>query len=343
MALVVGLMYNLGKHAPPADGEPPDANAEFDSEETVLAIASALAAGGYDVVRIEGNEQAYDRLREVRPDIVFNITEGLRGESRESHIPCMLEMLGIPYTGSGPLALAVSLDKPAAKKIFAYHGVPTPQFRSIAPGEPADVSGLRFPLFVKPAREGSSKGIESNAVCHTPAELAERVAFIHDVYRQPALVEEFLSGREFTVGIIGNAEPHLLPIMELNYAAVPTEHGAVYSRRFKAEWDADQYYLCPAPVSDELAEQIRHTALDAYRALGCVDVGRVDLRLDAAGVPHVLEINPLPGLTPGYSDLCRVAAADGLSYLDLIHRIVNSALDRYGLTRKPGPRLAQSA
>ncbi|HWI52763.1 MAG TPA: D-alanine--D-alanine ligase, partial [Symbiobacteriaceae bacterium] len=181
MALTVGLMFNLGKNEPPEEGEPPDAHAELDSEQTVKAIASALASAGHEVVLIEGDEEAYLKLREVHPDIVFNICEGLRGESRESQVPAMLEMLGIPYTGSGVLALALSLDKAAAKKMLLYHGVPTPAFRTIAPGETINSDGLHFPLFVKPANEGSSMGISPASRVTTPAELLERVQFVHDM------------------------------------------------------------------------------------------------------------------------------------------------------------------
>lgn len=343
MPLVVGLMYNLGKQEPPAEGEPPDAHAELDSEETVLAVATALAAAGHQVVWIEGNEQAFGRLREVRPDIVFNMCEGLRGESRESHIPAILDMLGIPYTGSGVLSLALALDKAAAKRAFAYHGVPTPRFRTIAPGQAADPGDLRFPLFVKPVREGSSMGIGPNSIVNTPAELADRVAALHRLYRQPALVEEYIQGREFTVGMVGNEPLHLFPMMEINFAPVPADHGHVYSRHFKVHWDAAEFYLCPAPVAPELEQAIKAVAMAAFRALGCRDVGRVDIRLGADGVPYVLEVNPLPGLTPDFSDLCRSAAVGGVDYQALVNSILAAAIARSGLPAPRDDRMAQSA
>ncbi|HLN61822.1 MAG TPA: D-alanine--D-alanine ligase [Symbiobacteriaceae bacterium] len=343
MGLTVGLMFNLGKYDPPEEGEPPDAYAELDSEQTVLAVAGALAAAGYEVVLIEGNEEAYQKLRTTRPDIVFNMCEGVHGASRESHIPAMLEMLGIPYTGSGILALALSLDKAAAKKMFLFHGVPTPAFRVLAPGDPVDWNGLRFPLFVKPAWEGSSKGISPAAKVNTPGELTERVLWVHDLYRQPALVEEFVDGREFTVGLVGNAEPVIFPIIEINYGPVPAEHGNVYSYQFKQEWDADQFYLCPAPIDAALEARLKRTALDAFRALGCVDVGRVDIRLGADGEPYVLEVNPLPGLVPGFSDLCRQADKAGWTYQDLINGILGAALERGARLHKATRRFAHTA
>lgn len=331
MGLHVALLFNLGKYEPPKDGEPPDAHAELDSEQTVMACAEALRAGGHKVTLIEGNQEAYPALRLARPDIAFNICEGIRGESRESQIPCLLEMLGIPYTGSGPLALAMSLDKPVAKKVFAYHGVPTPLFRSFEPGELVAADGMQFPLFVKPAREGSSMGISPKSRCDTAEELFERVGYIHRMYNQAALVEEFVRGREFTVGIVGNHDRTVFPVMEVNYGPVPSYNGHVYDYQFKQEWDDWKYFYCPAPIERELEVQLKETAVAAWRALGCVDVGRVDLRLDDFGQPQVLEVNPLPGLTPDYSDLCRIAAVAGWGYVDLVNRILETAVVRYGL------------
>lgn len=331
MGFTVGLMFNLGKYDPPGLGEPPDAHAELDSEETVNAIANALRTGGHSVLMIEGNEEAFNRLREAHPQIVFNICEGLRGASRESHVPAMLEMLGIPFTGAGVLGLAVSLDKAVAKKLLRFHGVPTPEFRSIAPGQVTDWSGLRFPLFVKPALEGSSKGITPASRVESPAELVERVQQVHRLYRQPALVEEFVGGREFTVGIVGNDPPRILPIMEICFDHVPDDHGPIYSYQFKQQWDDWSYYRCPAEVEDLLGESLRQTALAAMRALGCVDVARVDLRMGADGVPYVLEVNPLPGLSPGFSDLARQAERAGWSYEYLVNAILEAGLIRNGL------------
>jgi D-alanine-D-alanine ligase len=336
-------MFNLGKNEPPEEGEPPDAHAELDSEHTVMAIAAGLASAGHQVILVEGDEEAYLKLRETRPDIVFNICEGLRGESRESQVPALLEMLGIPYTGSGVLSLALALDKAAAKKMLLYHGVPTPAFRNIAPGVPIDADGLRFPLFVKPANEGSSMGIGPESKVNTLEEFTERVQFVHDVYCQPALVEEFIDGREFTVGLVGNDKPLIFPMIEINYGLVPKAHGNIYSYQFKKEWDADEYYLCPAPVDEETEQLLKDTALAAFRALGCADVARVDIRLGTDGVPYVLEVNPLPGLTPGFSDLCRQADKAGLTYPELVNSILEAALERYRVRQQNQQRLAESA
>ncbi len=327
----IGVMFNL-KGEPPGEGEPPDSGAELDSESTVLAVQDALKAYGHDVSLIEGNISAYLRLLSKNPDMVFNMCEGLRGESRESHIPAILEMLQIPYTGSGVLTLAATLEKPHTKKILAYHGIPTARFRVFRSTEEVDTRGLEFPLFVKPAHEGSSMGISSSSVCKNYQEVLNEVEKSICLYKQPALVEEFLPGREFTVGLIGNDKPLIFPVMEINFSAIPEFHGSIYSRQFKVEWIEDRYYTCPASLSSELEGRIKETALEAYQALDCRDFARVDLRLDKRGVPNVIEINPLPGLVPGFSDYPRIAQSAGWEYPELINAIVDCALRRCGLS-----------
>ncbi|QUL99168.1 MAG: D-alanine--D-alanine ligase [Candidatus Fermentithermobacillus carboniphilus] len=328
---VVGVMYNL-KGEPPDDGEPPDSGAELDSESTVLAVAEALRAYGHEVCLIEGNDTAYLKLLSGHLDIVFNMCEGLRGESRESHIPAILEMLGIPYTGSGVLTLAITLDKPLTKKILAYHGIPTAKFKVFTSESEIDTQGLEFPLFVKPAHEGSSMGISPSSLCRDPLELYREVRRVAHLYKQPVLVEEYLPGREFTVGILGNKNPEIFPVMEINFSAVPRDHGSIYSRQFKVEWYEDRYYLCPAPISAEMEEMLKDIALRTYRVLDCRDLARIDLRLDKNGVPNVMEVNPLPGMAPGFSDYPRIAEKGGWTYTELVNGILECALRRYGLS-----------
>jgi len=330
VGLTVALCFNLGTGLVPRDDEPPDLHCELDSEKTVGAICAALVDGGHTPILIEADGDAPARLSATRPDLVFNIAEGLRGESRESFIPSVCDSLGIPYTGSGVLPLAVSLDKAMAKRVFAFEGVATPPFKVIRPGDDIDARGLRYPLFVKPLREGSSMGISPQSMVETPVQLREQVSLIHQGYRQPALVEEFLDGREFTVGILGNEEPEFLPIMEINFSAVPSDH-SVYSRHFKAEWSSWDYYLCPAPVSELERRIMEETALSAFRALGCRDFGRVDIRYDRDGRPHVLEINPIPGLSPGFSDYPRMAEVGGYTFPALVNAIVRVTAARCGL------------
>jgi len=259
------------------------------------------------------------------------MAEGFKGRSRESHVPAALEMLGIPYTGSDPLSLAVSLHKPTAKKVLLYHGVPTPAFRVIDPGDSLSELNLGLPLFVKPAHEGSSMGISPTSKVTGELDLVKQVELIHRTYKQSALVEEFVGGREFTVGILGNEDPFYLPIMEINYADCPHFHGEVYTRQFKAEWSDLRFYTCPASIPPELESRLRSVSLAAYRALECKDVGRVDVRLGPKGLPYVLEVNPLPGLSPGFSDLPRMAEAGGIPFEDLVNHIMHLALDRYGM------------
>ncbi|HEY3314410.1 MAG TPA: D-alanine--D-alanine ligase [Bacillota bacterium] len=331
MGLTVGLLYNLGKYEPPEEDEPPDIHAELDSEKTVLAIADALRWGGHEVIFIEATESAYQTLRHTKIDIAFNIAEGLRGESRESHVPAMLEMLGIPYAGSNVLSLALSLDKPMAKRVFAYHRIPTAKFEVIEPGQECCRGNLHFPLFVKPAREGSSIGVSTSSVVQNGKQLREQVIYIHRYYQQAALVEEFLDGREFTVGLLGNHDHHFFPITEINFSACPEGRPPVYDYEFKRDWDAEHYYLMPAPLAEMERDRLCRLALVAFKAMNCSDIGRVDIRLDRSGVPHVIEINPLPGLAPGFSDLPKMADAEGMSYNQLINGILDAALERYGL------------
>lgn len=337
---VVGVMFNL-QGDPPKEGEPPDLGAELDSESTILAVADALRAYGHDVSLLEGDWRGISQLHGRHVDIVFNMCEGLRGESRESHVPAVLEMPGIPYTGSGVLSLAVTLDKPLAKKILTYHGIPTAPFRVFTDENDIDVQGLRFPVFVKPAHEGSSMGVTPKSLCKEPLDLYREAKRLLREYTQPVLVEELLPGREFTVGMIGNREPIIFPIMEVDFELVPPEHSRIYSRQFKVEWSDDVYYSCPADVHPELEACIKKTALDTYRALDCRDLARVDLRLDAAGVPNVMEINPLPGLAPGFSDYPRIAEKGGWTYVELVNGVLECALRRNNLTELVPARLSR--
>jgi D-alanine-D-alanine ligase len=337
MTLRVGLTYNL-KRKVEDDGLPEDFYAEFDDESTVNAIASALRKGGCRVIKIEADEDAYAKLRRYRPDIVFNIAEGLRGESRESHIPAMLEMLGIPYTGSNPATLAICLDKAMTHKVLSAYGIPSPKFQVFKrPGE--ELSGeLSFPLVVKPLLEGSSKGIRSSSLVKDEESLRRQVSWVIKTYRQPAIVEEFMPGREFTVGLIGNEEPVVLPIVEICLEKLPSGASPIYSYEAKWVWDTPENPLeifeCPAKVADDLKREIEEIAIKTFKVLNCRDLCRIDMRLDSEGVPRVLEVNPLPGLIPdpkAHSCLPEAARAAGFTYDELICTILWQALKRYGL------------
>jgi D-alanine-D-alanine ligase len=344
MPLRIGLAYN---EKPATEDEPPgisrpigDEFAEWDDPSTISAVEAALAGAG-QVIRLEADESFPTRLRDSRPDIVFNIAEGLHGPSREAHVPAICEFFDIPYTGSDPLALCLSLDKRRAKDVWAAAGVPTPAGVVIT-GQQDRNDALRVPVpaLVKPLFEGSSKGIPEAALCDSPDDVLARVDAVLEEYRQPALVEAFLPGREFTVAILGNGEgARALPLVEIRFDALPAGAKPIYGYEAKWIWDTPErpleIFRCPADVDADLATRVSATALDAFRALGCRDWSRVDLRLDAAGHPHVLEINPLPGVLPDpeqNSCFPKAARAAGMDYEAMILAVLHAGLQRQGLS-----------
>lgn len=323
------------------DDEPPDLLAEYDTEETISAVEAALSRR-YRVTRVEGDARAYGRLNKLRPNLVFNISEGFAGPNRESHIPILCEILGLPCTGSDALTLGMCLDKARAKEILAYHRIPTPRFEVVAPGASAvKLASFRLPALVKPLREGSSMGIRNDSLVRTRAQLRARVHAIHRVYHQPALVEEFLPGREFTVGVLGNAPSYeILPLVEINHSVLPKGANHVYGYEAKWVWDDPAKPLpilvCPAKISVALHRRIRALVSRALDVLGVRDWARVDLRLDAEGNPNLLELNPLPGILPDpgeNSALPAAARAAGYSYDNLILKVAAIALRRHGLLK----------
>jgi D-alanine-D-alanine ligase len=348
----VALLANLKKNAPTWPDMSPDYWDDLDSEETIEAIRTALASRGHHVTFLEGDVTLYDTLRQVKPDICFNICEGHFGDSREAQVPAILEMLQIPYTGSRVLALALALDKPMTKRVLAYHGLPTPPFQNFERfDEPLDPD-LKFPLFAKPSREGTGMGVSAESIVHDEAQLRAQLRRIFERYNQPALVERYIEGREVTVGVVGNltgpvarrvpddeAAPRilrglsLLPPLEVNMAAYPAEEAGIYTSRIKVEMAHEFHYLCPAPLSETQIEDLNWYTAATFRVIGCCDVARVDFRLDASDndQPYILEVNPLPGLNPGYSDLCLEATASGWSYEELVNRILDEAIKRYRL------------
>lgn len=336
MVLRVGLTYNLRREVTP--GLPEDFYVEFDEETTVSAIAEALEKGECNVTRIEADEEAYFKLKTLKLDIVFNIAEGLRGESRESHIPAILEMLNIPYTGSGPLTLAIALNKALTNQILKANGVPSTNFQVFKRVDDKLRKSLRFPLIVKPLAEGSSKGIRNDSLVRDETSLRRKISWLIETYKQPALVEEFLPGREFTVGLIGNENPIVLPIVEILVNKLPNEANPIYSYEAKWVWDTPSkpldIFQCPANIPKELEEEIKRTAVKTFKVLNCRDLCRIDMRLDENGIPHVLEVNPLPGLIPdprAHSCLPEAALVAGFTYDQLICTILWQALKRYNM------------
>jgi D-alanine-D-alanine ligase len=330
MKLKVGITYNLKTDFPQHDNDPIDLWEEFDPEETIDAIRSVLEREGHDVVKLGGGPPLIDRLRQTPVDIVFNIAEGHQGRNREAHIPALLEFLNIPYTGSDPLTLAVTLDKSVAKRVVASERIPTPGFKKVAKMEDLEALDLSYPLFVKPCYEGSSKGVRLDSKIMDRRSLEEKMSWLLKHYGPPLLVEEFVSGPEFTVGILGNEEPLVLGVMQIEIKGRrPAE--SIYSVEIKREWQEKVQYHCPPSIEKTLLRKIEEVALRSYQVLDCRDVSRVDIRVGEDGTPFFLEVNPLPGLSPQYGDLPIMARRMGWDYDRLVKTIFHHALKRYGL------------
>lgn len=338
-----GVASSLSQHCLKEKGEeddpPPDWLAECDSDETLLAIEKALGER-YDVFPIEADEDAYNRLKRLKPDLVFNIAERLVGSYRESHIPTICEILNIPYTGSDPLTLGICLDKSRAKEILSFHNIATPAFWVVEPGASLPEE-IILPAIVKPLYEGSSKGIRNNSVVASRRDLQARVREVQAFYREPAIVERFLRGREFTVGVLGNSPSfEILPIVEIDHSQLPAEANPLYSYEAKWIWDRPEkpleIFRCPAEVDDSLKTKIEDIVWRSCEVLRIRDWCRLDIRLDERGEPNILEINPLPGILPNPEDnscLPKAARTAGYSYSALLHRVVDAAAARCGLKK----------
>jgi D-alanine-D-alanine ligase len=330
MKLRVGVTYNLRKDFSQRKNQPIDVLEEFDAEETIDAIRDVLESDGHEVIKLGGDAGLIDRLRQTSIDIVFNIAEGIQGRNRESHIPALLEFLNIPYTGSDPLTLSLTLDKSMAKRVVMSEGIPTPRFKKVRRMEDLTGLDLFYPLFVKLCDEGSSKGVRLDSKVLDEPSLGEKTKWLLENYGPPILVEEFVTGPEFTVGILGNENPSVLGVMQIEIRGMaPGE--AIYSLEIKREWEERVVYHCPPPIDPPLLDRIQEVALRSYFVLDCRDVSRVDVRVGKDGIPYFLEINPLPGLSPVYGDLPIMARRMGWSYAQLVKTIFHHALKRCGL------------
>lgn len=325
----------------------PDAEAEFDSPQTIDAVCQAIASDGHQVTFVVGDATFPATVQALQPDICFNMTEGMYGDAREAQIPGVLELFRIPYTGSRILTNAVTLDKVLTKRIWQQFGLPTAAFQVFVTGDEALSSDLVFPLFVKPANEGSGKGMDAGSIVHHVDALRARVQWVLARYKQPALVEHYLPGREFTVGVIGHAHAKSasrisnryaddgymrLPILEIESSRSVTP--GVYGTTNKTLAIADAgvaSFICPAPLEEAMYAELYRLAIAAHEAVGANDISRVDMRLDAHGTPVLIEINTLPGLTPDFSDLIVMTNAAGLAYNDVILEIFYLAAHRYGI------------
>jgi D-alanine-D-alanine ligase len=310
-----------------------DDDEEFDAPETVQALAAVLESLGHEVDLLgEGEPMLRRLLGGDRPELVLNFAEGSgAGRSREARVPAVLEMLEIPYTGSDPLTLAVTLDKDCAKRLVAASGVATPAWALFDGDEAAANEALdRVPLpwIAKPAFEGSSKGILATNLIRDRSGAIETLKELYEHYRQPVLVEEFIVGDELTVGLVGNRPPEVLGIMRVLPRNAVADEPFIYSLEVKRDWEQRVRYECPAQISGRDDAAVRQAAVAAWQALGCRDVTRVDFRL-RDGVPYFLEANPLPGLSPKSGDLVLLAGMVGIDHADLVSRILTAAIERH--------------
>lgn len=326
--LLVALTYNLKRNHNILNE---DDEAELDDFTTVNHIKASLEEAGCDVILLEATSKIVNLIYDKNIDIVFNFAEGLKGRGRESQVPALLNMLSIPFTGSDETTLGVALDKSLTKKIVAYDNIKTPKFQVFFTGKENLSKKLKYPLIVKPNAEGSSKGIIDNSVAKNDEELYSLVNRIIVNYNIPALVEEYVDGREFTVGLLGNGDDlEALPIMEINFDNA--RGTSFYSYNVKKNSKDFTSYTCPANLSDKEEKEIKKFAKKIFNLLECKDVARIDLRLsNLDNKPYFIEINPLPGLIDGFSDLTLIWKAMDREYKDLIKRILNEALRRYNM------------
>ncbi len=328
----IGVTYDL-KSDYLARGFSAEDAAEFDCEDTIAAICAALAAQGWEVARIGTGRRLIEQLAAgERYDAVFNFCEGVKGVSREAQVPAILDVYNIPFVFSDALTMALALDKAMTKRVLRDCAVPTADFALIETLDDVAKVDLPFPLFLKPVAEGSGKGINAKSRVDDRAGLRATASALLAKFQQPVLVESFLPGREFTVGIIGTGEQAaVLGVSEIVQKGNYVGHG--YGFENKNAWE-DKVDIVPA--DDAGAKAAAAVALAAWRALRCRDGGRIDIREDKRGQAQFIEVNPLAGLRPEYSDLCFIAKFNGLSYQDLIWRIMESFLQRHPQLRPRG-------
>lgn len=321
---IVGLTYNLKKGI---ISEVEDIEAEYDQIDTIMAIKAALEKANCQVELMEADELFFKKIIETKVDIVFNIAEGTRGRGREAQVPAVLNFLNIPFTGSDETTLCIALDKALAKRILASFKVKTPKYQLIVDKNTRIMKNFKFPVIIKPNAEGSSKGISDLAIVDDMQQLKDTVKRMLHLYEQPILIEEYIQGREFTVGVIGDGK--VLSPMEISYKNAQKYN--IYSYNVKKNCEVYIDYICPAELDKNLEQKIVLTAKKIYQILQCRDFARIDFLLTDDGNLYFIEINPLPGLAPNYSDFPMLAGFNGVSYDELIIMVLNSALKRYNL------------
>lgn len=324
----IGITYNLKRYAA---SDLPDDDAEYDDDKTILAIKSALESDNCKVELFEASEELPVKLASHPVDIVFNIAEGINGRSREAQVPAILDFFQIPFTGSDATTLCIALDKALTKRILGSYHVRSPKYQVVSKEMPQLKGRFACPAIVKPNAEGSSKGISNLSFVSDMPELQQLLSRNIDLYKQDMLVEEYIDGREFTVGIIGNGRDiRVFSPMEIIYVD-QTNPCKIYSYEVKKEYQKHIRYECPAAISQDVQNEMEDTARKIYKVLDCKDMARIDFRLSTKGCLYFIEINPLPGLAPGYSDFPMIAKCHGMDYPSLIRNILGSALKRYNL------------
>ena len=311
---------------------------EYDPPHTIELVKHGIEAAGHEYVFVEADENFAENIKKAKPDLVFNRAEGLRGDSRESHVPAILEMFNIPYVGSNVMTTAVCLNKGWTKKVLLYHGIATPKFYVCQNLEEAENVTEGFPYILKPNEEGSSIGITEENLVYDKVQLHTKLKQMLREYNQPILVEQFIEGREFSTGLLGREakeDPEVLAILEIDFSKFP-EVGGVFGQKAKTVLDSLEHYICPAKISEELKNRLEQLSVDIWYALEAKDFARIDFRMNNKGELFFLEINPLPGMDfdTEENDLSfypYMAMKTGYSYDVLVRRLLESACSRYGL------------
>ncbi|MBN2121068.1 MAG: ATP-grasp domain-containing protein [Candidatus Omnitrophica bacterium] len=336
MITKIGITYNLKSDFSEKEAVSSEHCEEFDNENTINAICEVFNRNGYQAVKLGFDLEMIKKIKNEKVDFVFNIAEGCRGRNREAHIPCLLEMLDVPYSGSDPLTLGLTLDKTMTKKIALQAKIPTPRYTIITSTKEIWKidKKLNYPLIIKPAWEGSSKGIYNSSRVYSEPELKKNLTCLLESYsQQPILIEEYIEGREITAGVIGNNPAQLLGIMEITHKN-SYDDDFFYSLETKRDWKNLVNYVSPPDIEQSLAEHIRQYALLAFKEFGCRDIARIDFKISNDNKIFLLELNPLPGLSPEYADLVIMAKKNGIEYEKLILSILNCGLERYSTLNK---------
>jgi D-alanine-D-alanine ligase len=311
---------------------------EYDPPHTIEMIKHGIESAGHDYIFVEADENILETLKKTKPDLVLNRAEGVRGESRESHIPAILEMLGIPYVGANVLSTAVCLNKGWTKKFLSFHNVLTPQFNILSSIRQINKLEFKYPVILKPNEEGSSVGINEDNVVYDRKQLSKKLGSMLKEYAQPILAEQFIQGREFSVGVLGclGPKPEVLAILEIDFSKFPEEIGGVYGQKAKTIYEGLDHYICPAKIRKDLKKKIERVSLEICELLEVPDFARIDFRMDDDEQLYFLEINPLPGMDfdPDNQDISfypYMAMKSGYSYDQLIQKLIESAANRHSL------------